>query len=289
MDLRPHNAILIIGSQGFLGKNIRKLLESHDHLFTSIRGDAKHVIDSHGVMSSFDIFAKFEFITVYNCSSGRLQTKELANESNFFFPTKVLDELSRLSSSIIWIQFDSYTQYTSSPVHDVNYVNSKNEFNSELDRRASANKLLSYFRISLPHLYGLGDNDSRFLPTVFSKIYRGIDVQLTSSRETLPLIDVEDCATEIIGISVQRAVYGLKQLRTKLSIAPTENVEIYYFLNSFREYLNSKALITRGVEDSRVFIEKWVKHEQPPAFLSEKNPSSREETFFKLKENMERD
>jgi len=288
MEPRPANAILVIGSQGFLGKNIRNLLEHHDHLFSSIRGDAKHVFDLYGTKNHFDVFANFDSITVYNCSSGRLQTKELANESNFLFPTNILDGLSRFSSNIIWIQFDSYTQYTSSPIHDVNYVKSKNKFNIELDRRVSVNELLSYFRISLPHLYGVGDNNSRFLPSVFSKLYNGIDIQVTSSRETLALIDVQDCAREVIAISVQPVIKGPKQFRTIFSIAPSENIELYYFLDSFRKYLNSKSLVTRGREDSKVFIEKWNKLEQPPVFLSEENRSSREETFCKLKENLER-
>ena len=288
MELRPTNAILVIGSHGFLGKNICKLLEHHNHLFTSIRGDTKHVFDSHGTMLDFDVFRRFESITVHNCSSGRSQTKELASESNFLFPTKVLNELSSLSASIIWIQFDSYTQYISGPVHDINYVNSKNEFNSELDKTASSNKLLSYFRISLPHLYGLGDNNSRFLPNVFSKLYKGINVQVTSSGEALPLIDVQDCAREIIDISVQPVTTDPRQFQTKLSIAPSENIELYGFLESFKKYLNSNALVTRGLEDANVFIEKWERHEQPPVFLSEKNRSSREETFRKLKEDLER-
>ena len=287
MKPTPADAILVIGSHGFLGKNICKLLEHEDYLFTSIRGDTKHVFDSHGAKTKINVFEKFEHITVYNCSSGRLQTTELSDESNLLFPTNILDELSRLSSSIIWIQFDSYTQYTVGQIHDMNYVNSKNKFNSGLDKKMSTNRLLSYFRISLPHLYGLEDNNSRFLPNVFSKIYKGIDVQLTSSREKLPLIDVQDCAREIIAISVQREIYGFKQFCTKLSISPSENIELYYFLDSFRKYLNSKAVVTRGLEDSKVFIEKWEKNEQPPVYLTEISRTSREKTFRKLKENLE--
>ena len=288
MELRPANAILVIGSQGFLGKNICNLLEHSDHLFTSIRGDTKHVFDSHGMIINIDVFARYESITVYNCSSGRQQTKDLANSSNCLFPTNILDELSTLSIRIIWIQFDSYTQYAFGPIHDVNYVNSKNKFNHELDNRFSTNKLLSYFRISLPHLYGIKDHNSRFLPNVFSKLYKGSDVQVTSPREKLPIIDVQDCAREIIDIAVQSVISSPKQFHVKLSIAPTENIEVYYFLDSFRKYLNSKALVIRGLEDSKVFIEKWEKHEQPQVFLSEKNRSSREESFHKLKENLER-
>ena len=288
MELRPANAILVIGSQGFLGKNIFNLLELNDHKFTSIRGDTKHVFDSHGMMIDIDEFSKYESITVFNCSSGRQQTKVQANESNFLFPANMLDELSTLSVRTIWVQFDSYTQYALGPIHDANYVDSKNEFNIELDKRLSTNKQLSYFRISLPHLYGLGDHNSRFLPNVFSKLYRGSDVQVTSPGEKLPLIDVQDCAREIIDISIQTVISSPAQFHVKLSIAPTENIEVYYFLDSFRKYLNSKALVTRGLEDSKVFIEKWEKHEQPQVFLSEKNRRSREESFRKLKENLER-
>jgi len=287
MKKRPTNAILIIGSHGFLGKNICKMLEHYDHIFTSIRGDTKHVFDSLGTVIGFDAFTKFELVTVFNCSSGRLQTIELSNESNFLFPTNVLDELSRFSSRIIWIQFDSYTQNTSGRIHDENYVDSKNRFNNELDKKASSNYLFEYIRISLPHLYGPGDNSSRFLPKVFSKILKGIDVQVTSSREVLPLIDVEDCAREVIAISIQCTMSGKKSLHTKVSIPPTENIELYYFLNSFKEYLNSESLISRGQDDSNVFIEKWEKHEQPPVFLAEENRSSRNETFRKLKKDLE--
>lgn len=287
MELKPANAILVLGSQGFLGKNICNLLVPNDHLFTSIRGDAKHVFDSHRVMINIDEFSQYESITVFNCSSGRQQTKELANESNYLFPTNILDELSTLSKRIIWIQFDSYTQYTLGTVHDVNYVNSKNEFNKELDKRLSTNKLLSYFRISLPHLYGLGDHNSRFLPNAFSKLYKGSDVQVKSPREKLPLIDVQDCAREIIDISVKTVTSSPNQFHVKLSIAPTENTEVYYFLDSFRKYLNSKGLVIRGIQDSKVFIEKWEEHEQPQLFLPEKNRSSQEESFRKLRENLE--
>ena len=104
----------------------------------------------------------------------------------------------------------------------------------------------------------------------------------------MPLIDVQDCAREIIAISVQREIYGFKQFCTKLSISPSENIELYYFLDSFRKYLNSKAVVTRGLEDSKVLIEKWEKNEQPPVHLTEISRTSREETFRKLKENLER-
>jgi hypothetical protein len=271
-------ATIVLGSKGFLGKEITKL-SSQVNLLTSIRGDTSSFHNRFGELKDLNILLKYKSILVINCTSSRMLDDALSIESNFNFPLAVLQNVSQLNIPMRWVQFDSYTQYTIEKVHDENYVKSKNLFNERLDYYFSKKVLSSLQRISLPHIYGQGDNALRFLPKMFKKILLSVNVEVISPYELLPVIDVADCAAVIKEIIFSRCVKIEESNREILSIAPTEEVSVVDFLNSFKAFSESNSKIIKGKNDINIFVEKWNSEEQPLNFKSELIRKTRDATF----------
>ena len=274
------SATLVIGATGFLGKALVAELNNLGNLYKSIRESIEYIKSSSGLLVDLAELKKFRVLNVLNCSSGRLQSFPSALQSNREYPLRLLNKLLDLKMEILWIQFDSYTQYSQSDVHDLNYVNAKNIFNGDLDKVSREFRQIKSIRISLPHLYGENDKPERLIPRIMVNILNGVDVTILSPFEKLPLLDVHDCARELM--SVDFLAESLQHESNRFSIEPTEQVEIFEFFDSYRGFCNSRGRLLKGETRIDIWIEKWHIQEQPRALPSTKRRRSREETFVAI-------
>ena len=115
-----------------------------------------------------------------------------------------------------------------------------------------------------------------------------------------------------LGLALSKCGYSVIAFDTSASTVEQINLGVIPFIeegaeallessleaNKFRASIDPKCLVdaeiivfvigvTRGHDDSKVFIEKWEKHEQPSVFQLKKNRSSREQTSRKIVESLE--
>ena len=275
-------ATLILGARGFLGSKIFGLMSHQGSVYKTIRGNEEFLEGPLEAKVELASLGEFEELHIINCSSGRQQNYQDAISSNLTFPISILRKVTEIPAPIIWTQFDSYTQYSRGKIHDLNYVNTKNMFNDYLDSQFQEKSILSIERISLPHLYGEGDNITRFLPRMFHKILIGEDIRVLSPHELLPIMDVDDCAKIVLRNSIVNAFDRNFHEKAKSSISPSEIVSAFELLSSFKAVTNSQGHLTMGEDVHRVFTEKWEASEQPLEIQSPLVRTSRLATFTKI-------
>ena len=275
-------ATLILGAGGFLGSTIFRLISQQGSVYKTIRGSVEFVEGSFESKVELDSLRKYGALHVINCSSGRLQNHQDAIASNLAFPSSILKRVTDLSVPVTWTQFDSYTQYSQGEIHDLNYVNTKNLFNDYLDSQFEERAILSLERISLPHLYGVGDNILRFLPKMFCRILLGEDIIVLSPNELIPIIDVYDCAKIVLENSAVNNIDLKYNKKVVTSISPTEIVSAYDLLSAFKVVTNSQGNLAKGEDVPEIFTEKWNISEQPLEIQSLCVRTSRLATFNKI-------
>ena len=278
-------ATLVLGAGGFLGRKITYQLADSGTTFRSIRGETEYIEDTNGIKVNISSLAKFEYLNIINCSSGRLQNLQEASLSNYEFPADVLKNVLELPVLTDWTQIDSYTQYSTGKVHDVNYVAFKNKFNDLINFQLKEKSNLIVRRISLPHLYGQGDKMERFLPKTFKRILLGENVKIISPQELLPLIDIDDCVRLIMQVN---SINIFNERRVVQSIPPSEVVTALDFFLSFKRATGSQSDVSEGEKVEEVFTEEWKESEQPTPIHSLIERTSRLVTFEKIDADIRR-
>lgn len=280
MDSNDTLGTLVIGATGFLGTALKNQLNETSNLYTSIRHSVDFIKSSSKALLPINDLMKFRSLRVFNCSSGRFQDFSNALESNRGYPLRILKKLIDLRLPISWIQFDSYAQYSSDNVHDWNYIKTKGDFNQDLEKVSNAIENFNYVQISLPHLFGENDNPERFIPRLMSNIRDGLNFTIQSPFEIFPLLDVQDCAKEVINADLSKT--REQSMNHIFAIEPTEQVEVFDFFASFKEFCYSSSQLSKGETQKSISIEKWRIEEQPRLLPSIIKRRSRIESFYAI-------
>ncbi len=264
------NGKLLLGSTGFLGRHIVPIIlqdQSCDFFAINSRFDAHNsvnVIKAQGnsVGPFWNSIPGFNFqnITIVNCVSGRFQDTTSAQESHFNYPREIFDSaVLKFGKKFLWIQPESYSQFSSQKPHDVIYVSWKSKFSEYLETESEKNGNEVQF-LTLPHLYGPGDKSKRFLPKLFRTILQGGEVHIFNPHEMLSVTDVRDVAKFISQMS-----YGAKNSAiTKRVLFPIqEHISVLDIAMRFRMIVDSESIIHAGRFDPDKSIEELKIEEQP--------------------------
>jgi nucleoside-diphosphate-sugar epimerase len=207
------NALLLLGSTGFLGRAVVDLLyfEPNKHLdiFVAKSPASTNSIPVNLLTSGYKVGFEFELsklmqsnysnLAIINCASSRnSNNEELAREGNFEYPCRVLEQLLGASDiNVEWIQIETYWQYTKSPIPDKSYVFWKNQFSVFLDEYPQRERL-RIKRLTLPHLIGPNDDPRRFLPKLLSNLIHGNSTVVNADGDIFYLADVRDVAKVLV-------------------------------------------------------------------------------------------
>lgn len=267
-------SLLVLGSTGFLGSALINTLNSEKIegwdrivsqtsppgsplLFHSLNFNYTHEKVSLSPISANDLNSD---LVVINCASSRnSKSKELSQQSNFAFPKRVLESLlANKNLQILWIQIETFWQYSKFPVPDIDYVFWKNQFKTILEESSLDNNLRIY-SLALPHLVGPYDNRDRFLPKTFTKILKSEFVIVNSPDEVFSLADVRDVAEYLAGT--------LDDIFT--SKIPNSHLFPFFEL-TLLEIINRFLIISNS--DSQIKIIKNSKKSNPSIILSNQPP-----------------
>lgn len=267
-------SLLLLGSTGFLGSAVLDRLKS-EHLegweilisrssspenpspFTLLNSDF-----GPGVAFEFSNFSDLQDtdLVVINCASSRnSRNEELSQQGNFEYPKKVLELLLNVRDlRVRWIQIETYWQYSKTAIPDASYVLWKNRF-SALLTESSRNERLVVEKLALPHLIGPFDNPSRFLPKLFSKLFKNESAVVNSPDEVFYLADVRDVANYLT-----RALYESKANQDLVALLfPFHELPLREIVHRFTTTVSS---------DSNVQFESASKNSNPHLTPTEQPP-----------------
>jgi nucleoside-diphosphate-sugar epimerase len=211
-------ALIILGSSGNLGSKVAKHFVSQGdlHVYKAVRSSDKWKVPLITKISpAEDAGIKIPIqpeelktnisscdLTVINCSSGRYPFPSAdITYANITWPRFLFDSLIESQvQKFNWLQFESYWQYTSSPVMDKTYVDTKNQFSAWLENEADRFEV-GLVRVVLPHLFGRGDQPTRFIPRLLKQIQMGETVEISNALEIWPLTSFKDVIGHINNIS----------------------------------------------------------------------------------------
>jgi nucleoside-diphosphate-sugar epimerase len=192
----------LLGANGFLGRNLKsKLLSPNfgvEELLIYNRKDNNLVVNK---MKTSPKSIKLDEVTlsystdlvVINCLSARKPSNIYEiKEANYTKPIFIFERLRDLNfNNLIWLQPESYWQYSSSSIPDEDYVYWKNELTRYL-RLQTSDKLSQVIPLILCHLIGSDDDRTRFVPKLIRSMRTKDLVEIINPEETLFLSDVGD-------------------------------------------------------------------------------------------------
>lgn len=241
------NEILIIGSSGFLGRTILKtLFESTAHpnsVYRLVRTNNQIFVSPHPnernsqiTLEEF-VFGSDKEIQIINCASSRYsRSNRESKQANYWMPKEILDITTEsYRKKITWIQPESFWQYTLDTTPDSEYVYWKNRFGNELDEVLKTFKHFDCARIVLPHLFGVNDTYSRFIPKLFKSLLCEDLVYVNGREDDFVVADIADVANYCL------------HLLEKNTITPNGNVVLFPYHEITLGNLVNKFLDGRGI------------------------------------------
>jgi nucleoside-diphosphate-sugar epimerase len=196
--------VLLLGANGFLGRNLKaKLLspsfgidevlvydrKENQIVVNDITTSPKHIkIEDAAPNSPTDLI-------VINCLSARKPSNSYGiKQANYSKPKLIFERIRDLNfNTVTWIQPESYWQYASSSIPDEEYVHWKKEFSRFLQVQ-SKDEFFRAIPLVICHLIGSDDDKTRFVPKLIHSLRTKERVEIINPEETLLLSDVKDVA-----------------------------------------------------------------------------------------------
>lgn len=176
--------ILLLGSNGFVGKTLRAKLEEIHELVTVTR--ETNLIDFFESKHIFDF--------VINCASSHPKAdSNESHESNFLYPKQFFNNLSFAH----WIQIESYFQLQLPFGRNDPYSIEKEKFSSFLDENSCLPESPLVSHLYMPHIFGEGDRPERLISSAISNFISGHDFHTSRGTQFLPLLYISDAVEGI--------------------------------------------------------------------------------------------
>jgi len=176
--------VLLLGSNGFIGKALALKLESFHELVK---------VDRNTDLESF-FKSKQDYDFIINCASSSPDANlHQSHESNFLYPKRFFANVPTRN----WVQIESYFQIQI-PLGRVDpYSIEKQRFSEFLDVGAATQNLPQIHHLYMPHIFGEGDRPERLISAAVSSFRRGEDFQTSTGSQFIPLLHVSDAVDGI--------------------------------------------------------------------------------------------
>jgi len=176
--------VLLLGSNGFIGKALALKLESFHELVK---------VDRNTDLESF-FKSKQDYDFIINCASSSPDANlHQSHESNFLYPKQFFANVPTRN----WVQIESYFQIQI-PLGRVDpYSIEKQRFSEFLDVGAATQNLPQIHHLYMPHIFGEGDRPERLISAAVSSFRRGEDFQTSTGSQFIPLLHVSDAVDGI--------------------------------------------------------------------------------------------
>lgn len=177
--------ILLLGSNGFVGKALGAKLEaSHELVRLNRETELINFFESGQI---FDL--------VINCASSHPSASASeSHDSNFLYPKRFFDNVVFSH----WIQIESYFQLQIPFGRNDPYSIEKEKFTRFLDGKSSLPKAPLVSHLYMPHIFGEGDRPERLISSAISHFINGHDFRTSIGTQFLPLLYISDAVDGIV-------------------------------------------------------------------------------------------
>ena len=177
--------VLVIGADGFIGKNLAtEVSKNHDLVKINRNSELRDVFKNE---NSYDF--------VINCASSLPNSTQFeSNESNFLYAKQFLDNINSKN----WIQIESYFQLQIFMGRSDHYSKEKQKFSEYLDAQSKTTKLPKIHHLYLPHVFGEGEKAGRLISSAINTFKKAEILNASSGSQFIPILHVSDA---VVGIT----------------------------------------------------------------------------------------
>lgn len=200
---------LVLGAKGFIGSQlVNRLAKLEVPVYSYNRFNHSVVKNCTNKQESLEHFIEDNnSIKIINCLGawGDHVESEIVKVANYELPLSIFKMIANHKNVRSWIQISSYYYF-----HFLNTGIDKNEYSywkrklsNELRilfEQIKKNQDLKVLDVYIPHIYGNGDRADRLIGLMLQHAGRNTTLKLTSGKQILPLLHVEDCVTGIISL-----------------------------------------------------------------------------------------
>jgi len=194
--------ILILGSTGFIGKNLIERINQESDLTIQIGNrDLLNPTTSElheGVVDSLE--SSDNRICVINlCGAAGEGNYQRLRVANIDFPLNVLRLVRSTGQELQWLQASSFFQLYKDLYgqHKDTYSETKDEFLRVLRGEIESSRLQNFY---LPHVFGRYDRPTRLIPRLRSAKREHTNIDLSTGKAVMPLMKVSDLVDELANI-----------------------------------------------------------------------------------------
>ncbi|MEG6612856.1 NAD(P)-dependent oxidoreductase [Pseudoclostridium thermosuccinogenes] len=199
--------VLLTGATGFLGSHVLQELVkqniymvvlkrsfSNDYRIRKLRsGYTSYDIDRVSLSEIFEKESKIDAVIHCATSYGR-QNEEVSDifQTNVCFPLRLL-EIASCYNTDIFINTDTFfCKMTTPNGYMQSYVLSKKQF-KDWGRLFAGSEKIKFVNLQLEHLYGEGDDDSKFTSYVVNSCLSNVEkIDLTDGEQLRDFVYIED-------------------------------------------------------------------------------------------------
>jgi nucleoside-diphosphate-sugar epimerase len=223
------NIVIVLGSTGFIGKNLTTELTSNQLDWFSINRDKK-IKSSWGLALGSQDFRmwsppKGSIISIVNLAGNWRGGGDEITYANHSYPTSILEWSCTLDNEVNWIQASSYFQkYIEFAGQEKNlYSFTKNLFLSDLRIRSNSGEI-TLFNMLLPHVTGLGEPRDRLIPLLLLSEIGNTTIQMTSGKVLVPLRGVREVVRTLVEILKNPGLFGDDFIVTPCQISTVREI-----------------------------------------------------------------
>lgn len=255
--------ILITGASGFLGNAITHHLLNSVHKVSLLLRATSNIHRLHSRQSEFELgrcnsekeidefilSIRPDIVIHTACTYGRLgETALQVSDSNLRYGLVIIDSLFRTKKSVTFINTGTTLESTVST-----YALTKQQFSQSGRLLAlQSSGQLRFINILLQHMYGPGDDPSKFTSHVLSSCYQNKPtLNLTAGEQRRDLIFIDDVVSAYTAVLEQRDKFKIAdEIEVGSGIAPTvrEFVQTVHRMTKSNTQLNFGALPYRPNE-----------------------------------------
>ena len=229
---------LIIGANGFLGRNVSESIQNSLRLTRS--GVFKNGLKVYDSLEK--CISKEPIKNIFNCAvSYNEKNLDELNNINYELPNKLIELTSKRNIRIFF--FGSFFEKEPQE-YMINYINSKLKLYKLIKRLNRKN----IFYLRLEHIFGKHDREKKFLPTLVNKIKNQQSIVLNDPftvRDFTPVDHVVNSCLIIKNKSqIKKNFFNIGTGKPQLSLAFIYKLINFYTLNKPELFLEINKLIT---------------------------------------------
>ena len=228
----PKN-ILILGSKGYLGKNLVRNLNKSYSVYAFDRKDILQFI------SSDEIKFKIRFDIVLNCIVDYKNDTAQIMESNFFLPIKICQQIKK-SNDFKVFHFDTfYTKFFELAPKNT-YLLSKKSLVEWSEIFHEKNPGITTFILRLEHVVGKNESKKKFNGWLLNQLKNNQPIELGPCNHFFDFIYIEDVVKAVI-ILIETLKF--KNKFNYIEVGSGKSYQLKTFIQKLKLKLNSKSKV----------------------------------------------